>query len=86
MQIYLAVKNYLMPIQVEEVAEFADGFITFMHSNYPEVGESIKSTKELGRCRRKPLRKPLLNTCQAVRYFTSWLKIAMPSARNKSTD
>lgn len=49
MQIYLAVKNYLMPVQVEEVSQFADGFIKFMHSNYPEVGESIKSTKELGK-------------------------------------
>ena len=47
MQIYLAVKNYLMPIQVSEVQQFADGFITFMHTNYPEVGESIKTTKEL---------------------------------------
>ena len=59
MQIYLAVKNYLMPIQVEEVAEFADGFITFMHSNYPEVGESIKSTKELGKDAEETLKKAI---------------------------
>ena len=59
MQIYLAVKKYLMPVQVDEVAEFADGFVTFMHSNYPEVGESIKSTKELGKDAEETLKKAI---------------------------
>ena len=59
MQIYLAVKNYLMPVQVEEVSQFADGFIKFMHSNYPEVGESIKSTKELGKDAEATLQKAI---------------------------
>ena len=59
MQIYLAVKNYLMPIQVSEVQQFADGFITFMHTNYPEVGESIKTTKELGQDAEATLQKAI---------------------------
>ena len=69
MQIYLAVKNYLMPVQVEEVSQFADGFIKFMHSNYPEVGESIKSTKELGKEQR--FRKPSLNTLSSTALLTN---------------
>ena len=59
MQIYLAVKNYLMPVQVNEVSQFADGFIKFMHSNYPEVGESIKKTKELGKDAEATLQKAI---------------------------
>ena len=59
MQIYLAVKNYLMPIQASEVQQFADGFITFMHTNYPEVGESIKTTKELGQDAEATLQKAI---------------------------
>ena len=59
MQIYLAVKNYLMPVQVAEVTQFADGFIKFMHANYPEVGESIKSTKELGKDAEATLQKAI---------------------------
>lgn len=48
MQIYLAVKGYLMPVQVDDVSEFEDKFIKFMHANYPEVGMHIKETKQLG--------------------------------------
>ena len=59
MQIYLAVNNYLMPVQVKEVTQFADGFISFMHDNYPEVGESIKTTKELGKDMEEKLRRAI---------------------------
>ena len=48
MQIYLAVKGYLMPIKVEDVAEFEEKFIKFMHAQYPDVGSHIKDTKQLG--------------------------------------
>ncbi|WP_302594221.1 F0F1 ATP synthase subunit alpha, partial [uncultured Megasphaera sp.] len=34
-QIYAAVKGYLMPIQVEDVTEFEDQLLKFMHANYP---------------------------------------------------
>lgn len=47
MQIYLAVNGYLMPVQVKEVTEFEDGFIQFMHTNYPDVGKNIEAKKEL---------------------------------------
>lgn len=47
MQIYLAVKGYLMPVQVKEVPEFEDGFVKFMHANYPDVGNNINTKKEL---------------------------------------
>lgn len=63
LQIYLAVHDYLMPVQVKEVAAFANGFISFMHSNYPEVGESIKNTKELG----KEVEDTL---CKAIEEYT----------------
>jgi F-type H+-transporting ATPase subunit alpha len=48
MEVYLAVRGYLMPVEVKEVPEFEDGFIKFMHANYPEVGQHIKDTKQLG--------------------------------------
>ncbi|MCH4179203.1 MAG: F0F1 ATP synthase subunit alpha, partial [Megasphaera sp.] len=49
MEVYLAVKDYLMPVEVKEVPEFEEGFIKFMHANYPEVGQHIKETKQLGK-------------------------------------
>lgn len=48
MQIYLAVKGFLMPVKVEDISEFEDQFIKFMHTNYPDVGSRIKETKQLG--------------------------------------
>lgn len=48
MAVCLAVRGYLMPVEVDEVTEFEDGFIKFMHANYPEVGQKIKDTQQLG--------------------------------------
>lgn len=57
MQIYLAVKGYLMPVQVHEVPEFEDGFVKFMHTNYPEVGQHIEEQKVLSPEDEKVLQK-----------------------------
>ena len=59
MQIYLAVRGYLMPIQVTDVLDFEEGFTKFMHANYPEVGEHIKSTKELGKDDEETLKRAI---------------------------
>ena len=59
MQVYVAVNNYLMPVQVEDVTEFEDQFIKFMHANYPQVGEDIKATKQLGADNEAVLKKAI---------------------------
>ena len=58
-QIYAAVKGYLMPIQVEDVTEFEDQLLKFMHANYPEVGADIKEKKELGADTEETLKKAI---------------------------
>lgn len=47
MEIYLAVKGYLMPVEVHEVTVFEEQFVKFMHTNYPQVGQDIKTKKEM---------------------------------------
>ncbi|WP_427113739.1 F0F1 ATP synthase subunit alpha [Megasphaera sueciensis] len=47
MEIYLAVKGFLMPVEVQEVTLFETEFIKFMHANYPQVGQDIKAKKEM---------------------------------------
>lgn len=47
MEIYLAVKGCLMPVEVHEVTVFEREFIKFMHTNYPQVGQDIKAKKEM---------------------------------------
>ncbi|MGE1063090.1 F0F1 ATP synthase subunit alpha [Megasphaera paucivorans] len=47
MEIYLAVKGYLMPVEVHEVTVFETEFIKFMHTNYPQIGQDIKAKKEM---------------------------------------
>ena len=59
-QIYAAVKGYLMPVEVEDVQEFEDQLIKFMHANYPEVGADIKKTKELGADNEEVLKKAIV--------------------------
>ena len=48
-QIYAAVKGYLMPVEVKEVPEFEEKLLAFMHANYPEVGQDIAATKVLSK-------------------------------------
>ena len=59
-QIYAAVKGYLMPIQVEDVQEFEEGLLKFMHANYPEVATKIKETKELDSDNEEVLKKAIV--------------------------
>ena len=59
-QIYAAVKGYLMPVEVEDVQAFEDQLIKFMHANYPEVGADIKKTKELGADNEEVLKKAIV--------------------------
>lgn len=59
-QIYAAVKGYLMPIQVEDVQEFEEGLLKFMHANYAEVATKIKETKELDSDNEEVLKKAIV--------------------------
>ena len=59
MEIYLAVKGYLMPVQVDEITEFEEKFIAYMHANHPEVGQHIKETKELAPADEEILKKAI---------------------------
>ena len=59
-QIYAAVKGYLMPVEVEDVQAFEDQLFKFMHANYPEVGADIKKTKELGADNEEVLKKAIV--------------------------
>jgi len=56
-EIYAAVKGFLVTVQVLDVPEFEEQLIKFMHANYPEVGEEISKTKELGADNEKALVK-----------------------------
>ena len=47
MVIYTAAKGFLTDIPVDKVVEFQDGFLKFMHSNHPDVGEKIRTEKKL---------------------------------------
>lgn len=47
MIIYAATKKYLIDIPVDAILEFQSGFFEFVASKYPEIPESIQSTKEL---------------------------------------
>ena len=57
--IYLAVKNYLDDVQLDDVISFEDGFVSFMRANYPEVGTSIKETKTLDEANEKILQNAI---------------------------
>ncbi len=47
MVIYTAAKGFLTDIPVDKVVEFQDGFLKFMHSSHPDVGEKIRMEKKL---------------------------------------
>ena len=46
MVIYTAAKGFLTDIPVDKVVEFQDGFLKFMHSSHPDVGEKIRTEKK----------------------------------------
>ena len=45
--IYAATKKYLLDIEVEDILRFEDGLFDFIKTKYPEIPESIKTTKEM---------------------------------------
>jgi F-type H+-transporting ATPase subunit alpha len=45
--IYAATKKYLLDIEVEDILRFQDGLFDFINTKYPEIPESIKTTKEM---------------------------------------
>ncbi|MTI46864.1 F0F1 ATP synthase subunit alpha [Sporosalibacterium faouarense] len=47
MIIYAVTNKYLSDIPVNKIQQFEEEFLNFMQSNYPEVGESIKTDKVL---------------------------------------
>jgi F-type H+-transporting ATPase subunit alpha len=57
--IYLAVKNYLVDVQLDDVIPFEDGFVKFMRANYPAVGTSVTETKILDEANEKILQKAI---------------------------
>ena len=47
--IYAATKKYLLDIAVEDVSRFEEGLFDFIKTKYPEIPESIKTTKEMSK-------------------------------------
>jgi len=47
--IYTAVNGYLDDIPVDRIATFETEFLRFMDTNYPELGQRIAKTKEMGK-------------------------------------
>lgn len=45
--IYVAVKGYLDDVDVEQVVDFENQILAFLHSTHPEIGEDIRKTKKL---------------------------------------
>ncbi|MDU1772960.1 MAG: F0F1 ATP synthase subunit alpha, partial [Dialister micraerophilus] len=59
MAIYVGVKGYLDDIEVDEVVNFEKQLLDFMHTNHPEVGESIRTEKKLIEETEENLRKAI---------------------------
>ncbi|EFR43389.1 F0F1 ATP synthase subunit alpha [Dialister micraerophilus] len=59
MAIYVGVKGYLDDIEVDEVVNFEKQLLDFMHTNHPEVGESIRTEKKLIEATEENLRKAI---------------------------
>ncbi|MBH5320566.1 F0F1 ATP synthase subunit alpha [Paenibacillus sp. GSMTC-2017] len=47
MSIYTAVKGHLDDIAIEKISRFEKEFLAFLESNHPEIGASIRDTKDL---------------------------------------
>lgn len=47
MSIYTAVKGHLDDIAIDQISRFEREFLAFMDSNHPEIGASIRDTKDL---------------------------------------
>jgi F-type H+-transporting ATPase subunit alpha len=45
--IYAVTKKYLLDIPVSEVLSFQDNLFEYIDTKYPEIPESIRTTKEL---------------------------------------
>ena len=45
--IYAATRKYLLDIPVEDILDFEDKLFEHIKTKYPEIPESIKTTKEL---------------------------------------
>ena len=68
MVIYTAVKGFLTDIPVEKVVEFHDGFLKFMHTQHPEVGQKIIDQKKLDDALEKELKSAIEEYKEAVPY------------------
>lgn len=55
MSIYTAVKGHLDDVALENIGRFEREFLAFMDSNHPEIGASIRDTKDLGADNEKAL-------------------------------
>ncbi|GKU76945.1 F0F1 ATP synthase subunit alpha [Paenibacillus sp. L3-i20] len=47
MSIYTAVKGHLDDIAIDKISRFEKEFLAFLESNHPEIGASIRDTKDL---------------------------------------
>ena len=45
--IYAATKKYLLDIAVEDILDFQNKLVEYIDTKYPEIPESIRTTKEL---------------------------------------
>ena len=68
MVIYTAVKGFLTDIPVEKVVEFHDGFLKFMHTQHPEIGQKIIDQKKLDDALENELKSAIEEYKEAVPY------------------
>ena len=62
--IYAATKKYLIDIPVEDILRFQAELFDYIDTKYPEILESIRSTKELAEDNEKALVKAI-EECKA---------------------
>lgn len=53
--IYTAVKGHLDEIAIEDILRFEQEFLAFLDSKYPQIGASIRDTKDLAADNEKAL-------------------------------
>ena len=64
--IYAATKKFLLDIPVEEIQDFETSLFEFIDTNYPEIPESIRTTKQLTEETEAALEKAI-KECKAAR-------------------
>jgi len=61
MIIYVATHGYLDDLPLDSVKSFEEEFYSFMETEYPDVGHTIATTKDLDESTEKKLKEAIAN-------------------------